>query len=245
MNAVLKQNQNGKSGFAVKDCAIIPRMGGVEAALTLRELRERMGTCTIECLYYHFCETLITPTFDYPEFRNDFAIWAAYTLRDRVLAERLAIINPYAFDDLEHLRYRVIEIIDERLSELHYIPSVHAGEEFIFMRAVTVVFDTGMKMHKPGDIVRCLPDMSLSSIYYHFIEARRRTPDRIDDFSFWMQFLDPKPDDLIETLQGVDFYFLSLAELKKVLTDTLRLRILRLPMLRSVPLLVAGTSSRS
>ena len=220
---IKKLNGNGqKKGFSVKDCAIIRRMGGVDSAINLRELRERLLNCPIECLFYHYCETLITPTFDDPEFRNDFALWAANKLRDRMLAERLGIINPYSFNDIEKLREKTIEIIDDRLSELHYIPSVPPGDEFMFMRAATVVFDTGIELHKPEDLLQMLPKMSNSTIYYHFLEARRRTTDRVDDFTFWMQFLKKKPEKTIDALSKVDFYFLSIPELKKAIINSLK-----------------------
>ena len=208
--------------FGVKDCAIITRTGGVDSAINLRELRERLSICNIECLYYHFCETHIRPTFQHPEFRNDFAMWAANNLRDRMLAERLGILNPYSFDNLQQLREKTIEIIDERISELQSFPSVTMGEAFIFMQAVTVLFDTGIRLQAPEDLITYLPMMSNSSIYYHFLEARRRTPDRVDDFTFWMQFLDNKPEKIINALSEVDFYFLNISELKQELIDKLQ-----------------------
>ncbi len=206
--------------FAVKDCAIITQTGGLDSAINLRELKERIILCPIQCLYFHFCETLIRPTFDNPEFRNDLALWASTHLRDGVLAEKLGIINPYGFADLEKLREKVIEIIEDRLSELQSLPSVPRGEGFILMRAATVVFDTGVKMTSPEDIRKYLPDMSNSSIYYHFLEARRRTPDRTDDFTFWLQFLKNKPQPLIDAFSQIDFSFLNLSELKQELIKT-------------------------
>ena len=189
----------------------------MDSAVNLRELRERVSTCPVECLYHHFCETLVRPTFDDPEFRNDFAVWASRHLRDRVLAERLGIINPYVFWDMGPLRERVVEIVDERLSEVPYIPWVPKGEECRFMRAVTIVFDTGVELKLPKDLAKQLPSMSLSTIYYHFVEARRRTPDRTDDFTAWLAGLEKKPEELIRTLARIDFHFLSLSELKDVL----------------------------
>lgn len=205
--------------FKVRDCAIITRMGGVESAVNLRELRERVKTCPVECLYHHFCETLVRPTFDDPEFRNDFAVWASRNLRDRVLAERLGILNPYAYGDMEPLREKAVEIMDERLSEVPYIPWVPKGDEFRFMRAVTIVFDTGVELTEPQDLVKQLPNMSLSTIYYHFVEARRRTPDRVDDFSAWLSGFEKPPEGLIQAFSRVDFHFLNLSELKDVVVD--------------------------
>ena len=208
--------------FEVKDCAIITRMGGVESAINLRELKERVKICSIDCLYFHFCETLIRPTFDNPEYRNDFALWAAYKLRDRALAERLGIINPYSFSNLEELREKILEIIEDRLSHLNYIHSVPKGDEFIFMRAATVVFDTGIVLKKPSDLFLKLPKMSRSTLYYHFMEARRRTQDRVDDFTFWLKFYPDENQKIIDALSQVDFYFINLNELKSVLIKTLK-----------------------
>lgn len=203
--------------FEVKDCTIITRMGGVPSAVNLRELYERVAICPVECLFHHFCETLVRPTFDDPEFRNDFAVWSARQLRDKVLAERLGIINPYSLDNFEQLRSVVLEIIDERLSELVYIPWAPRGDDFRFMRAVTVVFGSDIKLETPDDFIKQLPNFSHSSIYYHFIEARRRTPFKSDDFSAWLEGFGTGTEKLIKALKGIDFYYFTLPELKKSL----------------------------
>lgn len=205
--------------FRVKDCTLIVRMGGVEPALNLREFRERLKACPPECLYHHFNETLIRPSFDYPEFRNDFAIWCSRSLRDKVLAEKLGVINPHSFGSLEELRGNLVDIIDERLDEMHYIPWVEKGDEFRFLRAATIVFDTGLDINSPMDLITNLQNFSTSSIYYHFIEARRRTDDSSDDFSAWMKTSENPPIHLLEILSDIDFYFLNLAELRQVLID--------------------------
>ncbi len=210
--------------FKVKDCALITRMGGVESAVNLRELRDRISSCPIESIFHHFCETFIRPTFDDPEFRNDFAVWSARSLRDRVLAERLGVINPYKLESFEALRELVLDILDERLSELVYIPWVPRGEDFRFMRSVTVVFDTGLTLETVDDLITQLPNMSYSSIYYHFIEARRRTPDKVDDFTEWLSDFGSGTEELQHILKTVDFYYLTLPELKKTLIQALQSR---------------------
>lgn len=214
-------NRKGKP-FEVKDCTLITRMGGVEPALNLRELRERIKICPIESIYHHFCETVIRPSFDDPEFRNDFAVWAAHSMHDRALAERLGIVNPYRFPNLKALRDRTVEIIDDHLSEMSMIPWVRRGGDFQFMRAATVIFSTGIELRGPEDLVRRIPDMSMGSIYYHFVEARRRTRGRTDDFSRWMRDRGGGPRRLPEALESIDFYFLSLPDLKDALLETVR-----------------------
>ncbi len=207
--------------FEVKDCTIITRMGGVETAVNLRELHERVTHCPVECLFHHFCETVVRPTFDDPEFRNDLAVWSARSLRDRALAERLGVINPYSLPSMEDLRDIVGEVIDERLSEVPYLPFVQRGEEFRFMRAVTVVFDTGIVLEKADDLIEQVSNMSFSSIYYHFIEARRRTDSHTDDFTAWLEGFGSGTEDIVHRLQNIDFYYLALPELKKRLVTAL------------------------
>ncbi len=206
--------------FQAKDCALITRMGGVPTAVNLRELRERVAVCPDESLFHHFCETALRPTFDDPEFRNDFAVWASRHLRDRVLSERLGILNPYAFTDLAELREVLLETLDLHLAEVGYLAHAPVGEDFRFMRAVTITFDTDIHLERPEDLGLRLPEFSHSSIYYHFIEARRRTENGKDDFSVWLADFGERTQALREALEGIDFYYLTLTDLKATLVNT-------------------------
>ncbi len=215
--AMVFATEKSNMPFEVRDCALITRMAGIETAINLRELRERVAVCPVECLFHHFCETQIRPTFDDPEFSNDFAVWSARNLRDRVLAERLGVINPYTFESLEELREAVLEIIDDHLSMLPYIPWVPRGEDFRFMAATTVVFNADKFLETPEDLLNELPHLSDSSIYYHFIEARRRTENRTDDFSAWLEGFGKGCEELINALGKIDFYYLPLRVLKETI----------------------------
>ena len=170
------------SEFAVKDCTLLTRMSGLAPAINLRELRDRLAVCSEDVLYHHFCETLLVPQFDYPDYRNDFAVWARHQLRDNVLGERLGIIDPYSFSSLQDLRAAVLEIIDEHLSDRVMVPWASPGHEFYFMEATTVVFDTGICLNHPGELSGAISSMTGGSIYFHFLEARRRPPLGMDDF---------------------------------------------------------------
>jgi len=59
--------------FAVKDCALIAIATG-ERAHNLRELRDRLETTRPGCIYHHFWGGLLRPSFDDPEYQNDFAV---------------------------------------------------------------------------------------------------------------------------------------------------------------------------
>lgn len=206
--------------FIVQDCTLLSRTSGMPAAINLRELRDRLVTCRQDVIYHHFCEVPLVPSFDNPDYHNDFAAWALLQLGDRVLAERLGIINPYIFSDLEKLRDQVLDIIDERLSEVTFVPSCQPDGEFFFTEAVTVVFDTGLRITSPEKLPEAIGKMTNGSIYYHFLEARRRPPVGLDDFSEWLGSF-PDQGTWCSALQTIDFIFFPLSELRGELVRVL------------------------
>ena len=209
------------SEFEVMDCVLLTRMSGLPPALNLRELRDRIVTCHPDVIYHHFCETTLAPSFDYPDYRNHFAVWAKHSLGDEILAERLGIIDPYDYTTIEDLRTVTLEIIEERLSELSWVPWARAGHEFYFMKAITVVFDTGERIHHPDELGSAISRMTNGSIYFHVLEARRRPPLGLDDFSAWLQDLEGDWTLYIDVIRSIDVTFCTLPELQKNLVKAL------------------------
>jgi len=209
--------------FEVKDCALLTRMSGLPPAINLRELRERIAQCSENVLFHHFCQTTLRSTFDNPDYRNDFAVWSKLYLGDRVLAERLGILDPYEFPSLGELRAATLEVIDERLGESTMIPWARPGDELYFMEATTVVFDTGIRISHPRELAAAIGAMTGGSVYYHFLEARRRPPIGKDDFTAWLlENADgEKNRRYIEALSRIDFYFHTLPHLRRELTKVL------------------------
>jgi hypothetical protein len=199
--------------FAVQDCALVAIATGRRAE-NLRELRDNLLTVHPDCIYYHFWGGLLRPRFDDPEYHNDFAIWSRYALLDAVLAERLGIIDPTALPDLEVLRQELVEVIEDRLDELPWVPWVKPDKRFYFVRSQTVVFDTHRRIKRPEELAEAIPSMSLGSIFLHFIDARRRTPDRIDDFRAWLRTCFAGYEELCNNLSNVDPFFSGLTALR-------------------------------
>jgi len=209
--------------FEVKDCGLLSRMSGLSPAVNLRELRERIAQCSENVLFHHFCETPLRTSFDNPDYRNDFAVWSKLYLEDRVLAERLGILDPYSFPSLGDLRAATLEVIDERLGELTMIPWARPGDELFFMEATTVVFDTGIRISRPRELAASIGGMTAGSVYYHFLEARRRPPIGKDGFTAWLleNGNEGKNRPYIEALGRIDFYFHTLSHLRKELVKVL------------------------
>ncbi len=182
-------------------------------------MRDRLETTRPGCIYHHFWGGLLRPSFDDPEYQNDFAVWAYHGLHDRFLAERLALVDPTDFDDLEDLRRELIEIIEERLDENELVSWTAAHQQFQFIRSQIVVFDTGIRISEPEELKELIPQLTVGSVFYHFVDARGRTANKNDDFSEWLMGFGDSYDELVEQIASLDPYFKSLTELRSQLRD--------------------------
>ena len=204
--------------FAIKDCAVASIATG-RRAQTLRELRDILRDIHPGCIYHHFWGTLLRPQFSNREYNNDFAAWCHHSLHDNPAAERLAVIDPADFSDIEELRQELIEVIEARLDETDLVLFTRSDLQFHFVRGVIVVFDTARRLSHPHELPKALPEMSVGSIFYHFIDARRRDPIGVDDFRAWLMGLGPEYEAVIEDVAEVDPYFESLFVLRDRLTQ--------------------------
>ncbi|HKK02199.1 MAG TPA: DUF5752 family protein [Desulfuromonadales bacterium] len=207
--------------FAIRDCALITLATGIKAQ-NLREFLEGVRSIPHGSLDHHFWGRLLRPQFDEPEYNNDFASWVWRGLHDKPLAERLSMISPSEFEDLEALRQEVVEVIEERLDESEMMHWAPADQQFDFLTAQIVVFDTGFSFADPSHLCLDLHQFSTGSIYYHFIDARRRTPGRCDDFSAWLAGFDGSHSALRDRLSAIDPYFSSLKEIRQLIAEAFR-----------------------
>lgn len=191
-------------------------------ARLLQDFRSEVASIDTACIYHHFWGGLLQPGFEERGYNNDFAAWVKHGIDDPVLAERLSALAPSSFPDLNSLRQEIIELIDMRMDEVEHLFWLPASRQFEFVRSQIVVFDTKIKLRKPEELVSAIHNMSMGSIFYHFIDARRRTECRHDDFSDWLAIFGDKFTPLVEKLAGVDPYFGNLSELRTRLEQVLR-----------------------
>ncbi|QSA98176.1 DUF5752 family protein [Methylococcus sp. EFPC2] len=206
--------------FQVRDCTLIAIATGTKAA-TLKEFRDGLQVIHPGSIYYHFWGGLLQSRFEEREYNNDFAAWAQHGLHDAVLGERLAAVDPTDFEPLEDLRRELIEIIEERLDESERLTWLVANRPFEFLQSQIIVFDTRTRVAEPKALAQLMLHLSIGTVFYHFIDARRRSPIRVDDFSAWLAAFGGRFDDLARQLAGVDPYFGSLGELRQRLANML------------------------
>lgn len=206
--------------FLVRDCALVAVATGLEAS-SAREFRDRLQAVDSASIYYHFWGNLLEPRFEEREYNNDFAAWIRHRIHDPVLAERLAVLDPTDFSDLDLLRQAIIDLIEERLDEEPHLSWSRAAEPFEFIRSKIVVFDTHKRIRAPAELADLVPQLSPSSIFYHFIDARRREPVGQDDFSVWLEGLGEEHRELCRRIADIDPYFGSLTELRTELASVI------------------------
>ncbi|MCF8055957.1 MAG: DUF5752 family protein [Desulfocapsa sp.] len=204
--------------FGIKDCALIA-IATSKRAFNLKELRVTLEQISLDSVYYHFWGGLLQPRFEEREYNNDFAAWAWHGLHDAPLAERLAVVDPRLFSNLEDLRQELLEIVEERMDEKESISYILATSRFEFIRSQIVIFDTLKRATKPEELSACMPNLSTGSIFYHFIDARRRLENHNDDFSQWLTSYGDHYQDLCQQLGAIDPYFGTLGQIKNQLTD--------------------------
>jgi hypothetical protein len=199
--------------FYIKDCALVVLATGRKARL-LQEFRSELAAVDAASIYQHFWGGMLQPRFEEREYNNDFASWVRHAVHDEVLAERLGALSPSEFTDFEALRREIIELIDSRLDEAEFLLWSRASSQFEFTSSQIVVFDAEKQIDSPEGLATALPAMSTSSVFYHFIDARRRSDSGLDDFSDWLGSYGDRYTDLSSELAGVDPYFGNLGELR-------------------------------
>jgi hypothetical protein len=197
----------------IKDCALIALADG-RRAQSLKELRDGLRTASASSLYCHFWGGLLRPGFGEREYNNDFAAWARHGLHEKTLAERLAVVDPTTFPDMEALREELIEILDDRLDETDRLICSASDQQFEFVYSQIVVFRTARVLRRPVELTTVVEQLSVGSVFYHFIDARRRRQDGLDSFCAWLRHFGEEHGELVEHLGRVDPYFSTLVELR-------------------------------
>ena len=179
-----------------------------------QQLLEAIEEIPLDSLSYHTQSFFLRHKYIAGPYPNDFATWAAIQVRDRVLGEKLGILDPYDFENLEALRTEIVNIIDEHLSQLQIIPRVIYGEPFHFMQSRIIEVPTGMEARTLREFRKILATVDASTVYYHNFEAILRLGRRMGDFALWIEEQLDLPE-LAKKISSLDFYMTSLESIRQ------------------------------
>jgi len=178
-----------------------------------QQLLEAIEEIPLDSLSYHTQSFFLRHAYIAGPYPNDFATWAAIQVRDRVLGEKLGILNPYDFENLEALRAEIVNIIDEHLSQLQIIPRVIYGEPFHFMQSRIIEVPTGLEARTLTEFKNILATADASVVYYHNFEAILRLGRKEGDFALWIEEQLDLPE-LARRISRLDFYMTSLESIR-------------------------------
>jgi hypothetical protein len=201
-----------KDPFFFTGCWELREMVG-RSARDEQQLLEGIEEIPLDSVSYHTHSFFLRHKYIAGPYPNDFATWAAIQVRDRVLGEKLGILDPYDFDNLEALRTEIVNIIDEHLSQLQIIPRVVYGEPFHFMQSRIIEVPTGLEARTLAEFREILASVDASVVYYHNFEAMLRHGRRKGDFALWIEEQLDLPD-LAQKISRVDFYMTSLESIR-------------------------------
>ena len=178
-----------------------------------RELLDRLEDAPAGSIFYHTHGYFLRHRPITTAYGNDFAAWVASHVRDQVLAERLAVINPFEMDSLEELREELMSVVHDHLLRLSTIPRVEFGDAFHFQQSHIVEVPLGPAVTTLLEFRAGLADVDASAIYFHMVEARARLGRRSGDFAEWIRTSLQLPA-LAERLERIDAYMTSLERVR-------------------------------
>jgi hypothetical protein len=204
--------KTAKDPFFFTGCWELREMLG-RSARDEQQLLEAIEEIPLDSLSYHTHSFFLRHQYIAGPYPNDFATWAAIQVRDRVLGEKLGILDPYDFENLEALRTEIVNIIDEHLSQLQITPRVIYGEPFHFMQSRIIEVPTGLEARTLTEFKNILATVDASAVYYHNFEAILRLGRRMGDFALWIEEQLHLPE-LAQKISRIDFYMASLESVR-------------------------------
>lgn len=151
-----------------------------------KRLVELLEEVPLGSIYFHTHTYFLRHSNVEQLYPNDFAQWVAMEVRDHVLGERLAVIDPFELQGLEALREELISVVDDHLSRTSIVPRVIFGKPFYFNQSRMLEVPTGLEVWTLQEFRNALSDVDVSAIYYHIFEARHRLGKSESDFSAWI-----------------------------------------------------------
>jgi hypothetical protein len=182
-------------------------------ALDAHELMHRLGEIPPGSVFFHTFGYFLHHRPFTTAYGNDFARWAAVEIFDGALAERLAVVDPFAFPTLEALREHLVTILQGHLRERAGAVRVPFDHGFHFQQSHVVQVPLGLRASTLAEFRAGLAAADASAIYLHTIEARARDGRRAGDFGEWLRTELELPA-LAERFERIDPYLTTLERIR-------------------------------
>ncbi|UVT17464.1 MAG: hypothetical protein H8K04_07985 [Nitrospira sp.] len=155
-------------------------------ATDVGRLLELMEEVPSDAIYYHTHSFYLRHAYVQTLYPNDFATWAALYAHDRVLGERLGVLDPFAYLSLEALRQDIVTVLDDHLSSHPTISRAMSAEPFDFIRSHVIEAPLDRHAWTLLEFRHAVHEVEAGALYFHLCEARMRKTPGFDDFSHWL-----------------------------------------------------------
>lgn len=174
------------SVFQFSSSASLEKLTG-QNALSLEELLEMIRTCSDSSIFYHTFSALLRMREVQMPYNSDFAIWAARSLNEKALAEKLMAVDLSEHNTIRSLRQRLIHLIEDYRNEKPQAFQKPADEPFYLYDIARIVYLTDKFAYDLRSFRDHLENISIYSLYFHFIESRLQSGLEKNDFSVWLE----------------------------------------------------------
>jgi len=199
--------------FQFRSCASLEQLTGRKAN-TLDGLLDLLGTCSDSSIFYHTFSAFLKMRQIRRPYNSDFAAWVSDGLNEKALAEKMAAIELLEFNTIDHLRKRLIGVIEVYRKERPTAFSKESEEPFFLFDIERFVYLTDKFAYDLASFLELLPTVSMHSLYYHYIESRLERGMGVDDFSVWIEYGLNLPD-LAQKIRAIDIYSYDLEGLRQ------------------------------
>lgn len=153
---------------------------------SLEELLNQIKSVPAASIYHHTHRFLEQHLYFSPEHPNDFSYWITNALGLKRLGEAISSVDIFQFNDIEDLRKKFIQVIDDYLSQGNDPRTCIDGEEFNFMASRIFILSTPFQASNLSELLDCLKRVTIHSFYFHMFEAKMRLLKYENDFSCWL-----------------------------------------------------------
>ena len=155
-------------------------------AMDEHRLLELIEEVPADSIYYHTHSYFLRHAYTQQLYSNDFATWVVLYAQDRVLGERLGVLDPFAFSDIEQLRDEIIHIMADHLNHSRVASRCIVSEPFEFIRSHIIEIPLGVEVHTLNEFYDALANVEVGAVYNHVCEARMRKRTLSVDFARWL-----------------------------------------------------------
>jgi len=200
--------------FIFKSELWVPRYTGIKV-YSIKDFIESLKVIDKFSIFYHMYINIFNyhnlPTF----YANSISYWF-YKNGRILLAEKLSIIDPLDYYDLEDLRNVIVQTLEENYDE-----TWDRKEEnpFYFIEAEREIIECGEVANTLEEFIEGVKKSSINSLFYHLVTSRIENKTLINDYSAWLFNVGEAKK--AEKISKLDLYTMNLYEIKKKIISIL------------------------